>query len=172
MRIIVCGLNGSGKSTFGKILAEKINADFYDIENYYFQNSDYSLQRSKKEVYDLLKNDFQKNDNWVFASVKGDYGSEIQNMFDIAVVVCAPKEIRMERIQNRSYIQFGERMQSNEDLFRQEQSFFEMVRNRSDDYVESWLKNLNCPIIIINGTNPVLESIDIVINEIKRSCEI
>ena len=36
--ILICGLNGSGKSTFGKALAKEINAAFKDIEDYYFPN--------------------------------------------------------------------------------------------------------------------------------------
>ncbi|MBO4422421.1 MAG: AAA family ATPase [Clostridia bacterium] len=36
--ILVCGLNGSGKSTFAKALAERLDYTFKDIENYYFPN--------------------------------------------------------------------------------------------------------------------------------------
>lgn len=36
MGIIICGLNGTGKSTFGKALAEKLHFHFIDIENLYF----------------------------------------------------------------------------------------------------------------------------------------
>ena len=33
MGILICGLNGVGKSTLGKALAEKLNYHFIDIEN-------------------------------------------------------------------------------------------------------------------------------------------
>ena len=36
MGIIICGLNGTGKSTLGKALAEKLHFHFIDIENLYF----------------------------------------------------------------------------------------------------------------------------------------
>ena len=35
--ILVCGLNGSGKSTFGQALAKKLNYHFIDIEDLYFE---------------------------------------------------------------------------------------------------------------------------------------
>ena len=34
--IIICGLNGAGKSTFGKALAEKLGCYFIDSEDLYF----------------------------------------------------------------------------------------------------------------------------------------
>ena len=59
--ILICGLNGSGKSTFGKALAKEINAAFKDIEDYYFPNrravDAYTDPRSKEEVSELLLND-------------------------------------------------------------------------------------------------------------------
>ena len=38
--IIVCGLNGVGKSTLGKALAEKLNFYFIDNEDLYFPKTD------------------------------------------------------------------------------------------------------------------------------------
>lgn len=38
--IIVCGLNGTGKSTLGKALVEKLNFHFIDNENLYFPKTD------------------------------------------------------------------------------------------------------------------------------------
>lgn len=36
MGIIICGLNGIGKSTLGKAFAKKLHFYFIDIENLYF----------------------------------------------------------------------------------------------------------------------------------------
>ena len=56
--ILICGLNGSGKSTFGKALAKEIDAAFKDIEDFYFPNrravDAYTDPRSKEEVSELL----------------------------------------------------------------------------------------------------------------------
>ncbi|MBQ3879100.1 MAG: hypothetical protein II727_02260, partial [Oscillospiraceae bacterium] len=58
MKIIVCGLNGAGKSTFGRALADYLGFVFRDIEDYYFteQNGDYKYQNvnSAQEVSRLL----------------------------------------------------------------------------------------------------------------------
>lgn len=58
MGIIICGLNGTGKSMLGKTLAEKLHFHFIDIENLYFPKTDpkyiYAAPRTRKEVEKLL----------------------------------------------------------------------------------------------------------------------
>lgn len=79
MGIIVCGLNGTGKSTLGKALAEKLHFYFIDNEDLYFPKIDpayiYATPRTREEV--------EKHENFVFASVKGDYGETIYLFFNM-----------------------------------------------------------------------------------------
>ena len=52
-RIMICGLNGRGKTTLGKELSKKINFLHKDIEEYYFNNDTYYKYNSsatKEEV--------------------------------------------------------------------------------------------------------------------------
>ncbi len=55
--IIICGLNGCGKSTLGKALAEK-----------------------------LFWGEIRAHENFVFTSVKGDYGDSISSFFSIRYI--------------------------------------------------------------------------------------
>ncbi|MFG6326160.1 MAG: ATP-binding cassette domain-containing protein [Lachnospiraceae bacterium] len=76
--IIICGLNGCGKSTLGKALAGKLNYHFIDNEDLYFPKTDhnyiYDSPRSRQEVERLFFNEIRTHENFIFASVKGDYG--------------------------------------------------------------------------------------------------
>lgn len=58
MGIIICGLNGSGKSALGKILAEKFHFLFIDIENLYFPKTNsnyiYDSPRTRENVAERL----------------------------------------------------------------------------------------------------------------------
>lgn len=89
--IIVCGLNGSGKSTLGKALAEKLDFHFIDNENLYFPKTNpnyvYSSPRTREEVEKLLFSEIKAHENFVFASVKGDYGEHIYPFFRYAVLI-------------------------------------------------------------------------------------
>ena len=168
--IIVCGMNGSGKSTLGKALAEKIGYHFIDNENLYFArtaaNEPYTNPRSRAEVEQLLLAETLQHPDFVFASVKGDYGQEILLRYTYAILIEVPKEIRMQRIRNRSFGKFGARMLPGGDLHESEEDFFRMVRERPDDFAESWVQTLRCPIIRVDGTQPIEESIAFILKHI------
>lgn len=168
--IIVCGLNGCGKSTLGRALAEKIGSLFIDIEDLYFTRSSidspYMNPRSREEVIKLLLNEVEKNNNFVFAAVKGDYGNEIHQFYQYAVLIKVPKEIRLQRVRNRSFQKFGNRMLAGGDLHEAEEHFFGLVESRADEYVENWVQSLPCPVISVDGTKPIEENISFILNQI------
>jgi len=167
-RIIVCGGNGAGKSTLGKSLASELGYKFEDIENYYFPKDnpeyEYAVFRTREAVAELLLADLEKYTDFVLASVKGNYGKEVEELFDIAVYIEVPKEVREKRVYERSYKQFGERMLPGGDLYESEKRFFDMVAQRPDDYAIKWLNEMDIPIIKVDGTQPIKKSVE----EIKR----
>ena len=171
MGIQMCGLNGCGKSTLGRALAESIGFYFIDNENLYFSRSNtdepYMNPKSRQDVEQLLKEEVSKHPNYVFAAVKGDYGKEIIPMYDYVVMIEVPKSVRLQRVKNRSFQKFGNRMLMGGDLYRQEEAFFQMVESRQDDYVENWLQMVKCPIIRVDGTKPIEENVEYIIHEIN-----
>ena len=159
MRIIICGLNGAGKSTTGRTLAKALKYDFRDIEDYYFLKTDkeyeFSVQRTEEEVTELLFKDLRDMENVVLASVRGNYSVEIEKLFDLAIYIEIPKEIRMARVRKRSNDKFGDRMLPGGDLYESEERFFKMVDGRSEDHARAWLTDLACPVIYIDGTDEI-----------------
>lgn len=169
--IIVCGLNGCGKSTLGKALAERLNFHFIDNEDLYFPKTNpdyvYSSPRTREEVEKLLFSEIKAHENFVFASVKGDYGEHIYPFFRYAILIDVPKEIRIQRVRNRSFQKFGNRMRMGGDLYEQEEKFFALVKSRPENTVEEWIQSLKCPIIRIDGTKPVAENVDFIIEQLQ-----
>ncbi|MXP74021.1 AAA family ATPase [Lachnospiraceae bacterium WCA-9-b2] len=169
--IIICGLNGTGKSTLGKALAEKLHFYFIDNEDLYFPKIDpayvYAAPRTREEVEKLLLREIKKHENFVFSSVKGDYEETIYSFFQYAVLINVPKDIRIERVKKRSFQKFGNRMLFGGDLYEQEERFFDFVKSRTEDTVEKWISSLKCPIIRIDGTKPIEENINLVIEQIQ-----
>ena len=170
-RIALCGGNGAGKSTLGKELAKRLNIRFMDIEQYYFpySNTDYAYgcSRTQEEVTALLLDDMKHTDDFVLAAVKADYSPAISRMFTHAVYIDVPKEERMNRIRQRSFQKFGERMMPGGDLHEGEEAFFKMAEARDDGYVEKWLKDVSCPIIRIDGTKPTEENVEYIIRKMN-----
>ncbi len=170
--IIVCGLNGSGKSTLGKKLAKNLGFYFIDIEELFFPKTDsqyiYTNPCPRKEVEKLLLDDVRTHKNFVFAAVKGDYGEKILPFYRYAVLIDVPKDIRIQRVRNRSFQKFGSRMLTSGDLYEQEEKFFDFVKSRSENTVEEWIQSLKCPIIRIDGTKPIKENVDFIIGQLQH----
>ena len=58
MGILICGLNGTGKSTLGKMLADRLGYEFIDNEDLWFPKTEpaytFSGPRSEEEAVRLL----------------------------------------------------------------------------------------------------------------------
>ena len=127
----------------------------------------YASPRSREEVEKLLWSEIRAHENFVFTSVKGDYGETIYPFFQYAVLIDVPRDIRIQRVKNRSFQKFGERMLLGGDLHEQEEKFFDFVKSRPENTVEEWAKSLECPILRIDGTKPIEENVDFITKAVK-----
>ena len=172
MGIIICGLNGTGKSTLGKALAEKLHFHFIDIENLYFPktnpNKIYASPRTRKEVEKLLLYEIKTHKDFILASVKGDYGEDIYSLIQYAILLDVPKNIRLKRVKKRSFQKFGNRMLLGGDLYEQEENFFHFVESRDENIVEEWVKSLKCPVIRMDGTKSIDENTNFIMERIQN----
>lgn len=170
--IIVCGLNGAGKSTLGKALANELQFYFIDNEDLFFPKTNpqytYASPRTHEEAGKLLFQEINAHENFVFASVKGDYGEDVYPFFRYAVLIDVPKEIRVQRVRDRSFQKFGNRMLPGGDLYEKEESFFAFVESRPENTVEEWIQALRCPILRVDGTKPIEENIKFIIEQLRR----
>lgn len=175
MGILLCGLNGAGKSTIGRILAERMSWQFIDNEDLYFPKEDasylFSNPRSKEEVIHLLEEKIEEDDRFVFAAVKGDYGEKLLTKLDYVVLIEVPKETRMERVKMRSAQKFGDRIQEKGDLADKENAWFSVVNSRPENFVTEWLERVACPVICIDGTAPVEENVNYLLEKLL-TCDI
>ena len=163
MGILICGLNGAGKSTLGKALADHLGYEFIDNEDLFFPKSDpsytFSVVRSKDEVIQLLEERIRNHDRFVFAAVKGDYEDQFISSLNHIILIEVPKQIRSQRVRNRSYQKFGDRILPGGDLFEKENKWFSITDSRPEDDVTTWLETVQCPVIRIDGTLPVEKNI-------------
>ena len=163
--ILVCGLNGVGKSTMAKALAERLNLRFVDIEDIYFSrqdNPDYPYEKSRpyEEVVSMLTNIANGEIDFVLASVTGSFGDEFISNLKCVISIEVPKEIRLKRVHNRSYMLFGEKSCKGGDYYEQIKSFHNFCASRDDNLVNDWLSTLCCPIFRVDGTLPISDNVN------------
>ena len=168
--IVICGLNGCGKSTLTRILARELGYLRMDVEDYYFRDAavPYTTSRTKEEVRDLMLADIRRCPRFVLASVRADWEEEINASYALAVVLSAPKETRMRRIEEREISKFGSRVLPGGDMFAQQQRFRAMAANRTEDIVEEGLSRLSCPILRLNAENSMEENIQAIKNTYEK----
>ena len=139
MDILICGLNGTGKSTIGRMLADRMGYEFIDNEDLWFPKADssytFSGLRSEEEVIRLLEERISGNNRFIFAAVKGNYGDKLTASLDHIVLVEVPKQIRSRRVRDRSYQKFGDRILPGGDLHDKEEKWFSLTDSRPDAYV-------------------------------------
>ena len=106
--------------------------------------------------------------DFVFASVKGDYGEDICPFFRYAVLNDVPKDIRLQRVKERSFHKFGNRMLPGGDLYEQEEAFFHFVKSSAENTVEKWVQSLSCPVIRVDGTKSIEENVRFIMERIRN----
>ena len=163
--ILVCGLNGAGKSTLAKALAKRLNLQFIDIEDIYFSkqdNPDYPYEKSRPygEVVSLLTNIVNGENDFVLASVSGSFGDEFISHLRCVISIEVPKEIRLKRVYDRSYMLFGEKSCNGGDYYEQTKSFHDFCASRDENLVEDWLSTICCPIIRVDGILPISDNVN------------
>lgn len=169
--IQICGLNGCGKSTIGRALAKRADLYFIDNEELYFPKNDadrpYANARTREEAAMLLMNEVTAHENFVFSAVRGDRAARLTELYSLVVLVEVPREVRLRRLRERSFKRFGERMLPGGDLFDSEESFYKMAEARPEDYCESYVRSLKCPLLRLDGTAPVNDNVNLIINTLE-----
>jgi cytidylate kinase len=162
--IIIMGLNGSGKSTICHELADLLNYRYMDVEDYYFLDSDipYDKSRNHEEVKQLMLDDIKIYHNYVLSSVGCNWGSDIVSTYKLAILLYAPLEVRLERINQREITRFGNRVLEGGDMYESQKRFHDMVVSRSAEDIKQHACSLTCPVLEINATLPVKEILGLI----------
>lgn len=171
MGIILCGMSGCGKSTLGRALAAQLGWRFIDNEDLYFPKADpdnpYAAPRSKAEVEHLLLEAVMQDEHFVFASVRGDYGAAVMAHYQAAVLLEVPCDVRLARVRQRSVSRFGERPLPGGDLYASEMAFLDLISKRPEDYATRWMQAVELPVLHVDGTQPLQDSIGEIIRWMK-----
>jgi shikimate kinase len=161
--IVLVGLNGVGKSTLGKILAERLNIKLLEVEDYWFENKhDYENPRTAELVSKLMLNDIhQATRGFVITGNIMNLSAEILNQVTHIFYLKAPVDVRMKRIEEREIDYWGE-LKKDDAKYEQRQKFYEFARKRSSEPLEKWLEELNVPVVELDGCKTVRENIEVI----------
>jgi len=96
--------------------------------------------------------DIEKYRSFIISACTGDFSEKITQFYELAVYISAPLDIRMERVKQRDYEKYGERVSKGNNMYEQQLNFYDFVANRPLSRIEQWAETLTCPVIRIDGT--------------------
>jgi adenylate kinase family enzyme len=164
-RIHVFGASGSGTTTLGKALANKLSIGFFDSDDYYWQKTDPPYRESypKEQRLERLLADMKGLDSWILSGSILKWGDPLIPLFTLAVFVSLPHDLRLERLRRREGERYGSRIEAGGDMCTSSQEFLAWassydtagLETRSLKNHQSWMKTLACPIIQLESTQAV-----------------
>ena len=176
MKIILFGASGTGTSTLGKSISEKLKWTFLDADDYYWEKTNPPFQ--KKIPLDRrnehLKADFRNHKNVILSGSLVTWGDFWNTAFDLGVFLILPKKIRMQRLYNRELERYGEALKTNETIKAKSKAFLDWAAKYDDASFDgrsihqhrNWAKLLSCEIVELNGDLTNRERLELVIENI------
>jgi len=151
MRILITGASGSGTTTLGKSIASKAGWNFVDADDYYWlpTKPPYQSTRGHSERLELILKELDKNEYSVVSGSVMNWGSELEDSFDLVVFLYLDAEIRVPRLKVREEEELGHA----DPEFLQWAAEYDIgpSQGRSLAKHETWLAARNCKVIRIEG---------------------
>ena len=184
--IILFGAMGVGDSTLGKEVAKRLNLPHFDLDNYHWRwdtEIPYTVFKSREErTADIMKA-ISGTSHFVMSGSMWSIRKAFEPLFNLAVFMTAPAEIRAERLRIRSVTRWGDRVLPGGDMYESSevyknylacaQSYNQDIRpNACLIQHEQWVKELPCPVLRIDGTKPIAENAESVIARYHKILEL
>lgn len=111
--ILIFGASGVGDTTLGREAARKLGVPHIDIDDYIWHwdvATPYTQLYTRAERVENLRRAIGDSECFVMSGSMFSIREHFNLMFDLAVLLSAPTEVRLERLKRREYEEFGERI--------------------------------------------------------------
>ncbi len=167
--IHIFGASGSGTTTLGGAIASKWGFAHLDTDDYYWLPTDppYSAKRAIPERIAMLRAAIANQGDCVLTGSLCGWGDELIPLFTSVVFVKTDSETRLARLRERELNKLGTRILPGGDMYEEHEAFLAWAARydtagmdqRSLARHEQWLKGLACPVVRVDGSAPVEESL-------------
>jgi adenylate kinase family enzyme len=172
MRIHIFGASGSGTTTLGNALANRLGCPHFDADDYYWVRTEppFRTKRPPEERVALLRKDLEAQ-AWVLSGSMVRWGDPLVHRFTAAVFVYTAPAVRLERLRERERSRYGSRIEEGGDMHQQHREFIDWARAydeprtdlRSKLIHEAWIEKLTCRVMRFDGALPVAQLVEEVI---------
>ena len=172
MKIHILGPSGSGTTTLGRALSQKMKIPHFDSDDFFWMPTDppFTIKRSLEERVPLLENTLNAHKSWILSGSMLKWGDFLIPQLDLVIYLYVEKEIRIKRLKIRERDRFGCRIDPGNDMFDNHRIFIDWASSyddggmdmRSRQSEEAWMKKLKCRVVRINGEMGVGEEVEMV----------
>jgi adenylate kinase family enzyme len=176
-RVHILGGSGSGTTTLGLALAERLGCAHLDVDDYFWLPTDPPYQEARDHATRraLLGPDLEQHASWILSGSLCGWGDAFIPLFDLVVFLWVPPEVRLARLAARERQQFGEaalapggRMHDIHTRFIAWAAEYDDgdLSMRSRRRHEQWLQTLPCPVLRLEGEESVAERLEAVMSRL------
>ncbi|MGF9694773.1 AAA family ATPase [Rhizobium sp. 0TCS1.26] len=169
-RIHVMGASGSGTTTLGRALGERLGLPHLDTDDAYWLPTDppYTTPRPVPDRLAVLGERMAGASGWVLSGSALKWGQSLEPLYHLIVFLMLDPGLRMERIRRREVERYGERILPGGDMAEPSTRFLEWAaaydtsgpEQRSLAAHEAWLSTLTAPVLRLDTSRPVQDLVD------------
>ncbi|SIO50582.1 P-loop NTPase family protein [Chitinophaga niabensis] len=155
MKILIFGASGAGSTTQGKDLSAVLNIPYFDTDHYFWETS-FTVKRDPVTRNSMLKADLAKQESFIVGGSLVSWGDEWTSIFDRAIFLYLPPDIRLERLRKREFERYGDVIYTDPERTKLYEEFMDWAASYDTDTPrrslavhEAWMKKLTCPVLTI-----------------------
>jgi len=161
-RIHILGASGSGTTSLGQALAERLGWPHFDTDTYFWLPTDppFQKQRPVPDRLAMLAADLDAHSAWVLSGSLCGWGDVLIPRFDLVVFLWVPPDLRLARLREREQRRWGVELAPGGKMHDIHHAFMAWAAGydagdltmRSRTLHEAWLARLPCPAVRLEGT--------------------
>lgn len=150
MKIHILGPSGSGTTTLGRLLSERLDHPFFDNDDFFWEDTPipYSVIRSREDRASRINKVIEKNPQWIISGAADGWGDRLLDSADLIILLYTEKEERLKRLRRREEQEFGSRVLPGGDMYENHNAFIEWagkydeagMEQRSRVKLENWVE--------------------------------
>ncbi|SEI92467.1 hypothetical protein SAMN04487995_2574 [Dyadobacter koreensis] len=179
MKIIIFGASGSGTTMLASELAPVIGYRHLDSDEYYWLKTahPFTEKQHPDRRNSAFLEDLGKQDNVLVSGPVFGWDDRFMKIFDLAVFLWIPSEIRLNRLRTREQERYGDLLITDQHYKTKCEEFLNWAAGYDDPNFKSrslalhnrWINQLQIPILRIEGDTSVALRIELLMDKIRET---
>lgn len=166
-RLHLTGAAGSGTTTLGRALADRLGLRHLDTDDFYWLPTDppYQAARPMPERLARLESalDAAEGTGWVLSGSLAGWGDPLMRRFQTVIFLAVPTPERLRRLEARERARYGAAIDPGGPRHAESQAFLRWAAQYDDgDHTmrsrarhDLWLKQMPCPVVRLEDLDSV-----------------